>query len=158
MVEWWGRARAKRNRSGAVCVCRQWRGSTNRLVAAVCRCRKRPNGEPPARRQSPFKPFPAQQEQLLYSLPAPRHYRPPNSTHTAPRSGYRSPGGGARQKSDISACYVHMRPTTIVPRESLRRLFDRVVDRSKPILVYKHILVYAPNDRLRFWISTHGPV
>lgn len=38
-----GRARAGRNRSGPVCVCRRWRGAANREAAAVCRRRTRPN-------------------------------------------------------------------------------------------------------------------
>lgn len=52
-----------------VCVYRRWRGAANRLAAAVCRCRTRPNRRPVAPRQSPFEPFPAHREQLLWRSP-----------------------------------------------------------------------------------------
>lgn len=68
---WWGGPAPGGIEAARVRVCRRWRGATNRLAAAVCRCRMRPNGWPAVRRQSPFEPFPAHREQLL--SPPPHH-------------------------------------------------------------------------------------
>lgn len=84
----------------SVCVCRRWRGATNRVAAAVCRCRCPANGGQAARRQSAFKPFPAHREQLLGSTPEPRCV-----DRLSPPPGWRPPPRReARQKSDSSAC------------------------------------------------------
>lgn len=99
-----------------VCVCRLWRGTTNRPAAAVCRSRTRPNGEPAARRQLPFEPFPAHREQLLCPTPAHRR-RGGTTTLRHPVAG--PPQREARQKSDSSACcYAYTRARSLA-RDSI---------------------------------------